>query len=71
MNFDAKINVKVLYKMKNYPQNWSIILNKILVDQIGKSVKVDCVLVVLVKSLSRYSSCKIPQEIARARIPQP
>lgn len=57
--------------MKNYPQNWSIILNKILVDQIGKSVKVDCVLVVLVKSLSQYSSSKIPQEIARARIPQP
>lgn len=58
--------------MKNYPQNWSIILNKILVDQIGKSVKVDRVKVgVLVKFLSQYSSSKIPQEIARARIPQP
>lgn len=56
--------------MKNYPQNWFIILNKILIDHIGQSVEVDCVLVVLVKSLSQYSSSKIPQETPRAKIPQ-
>lgn len=50
-----KISIKILYKWKITHKIDLCILNKILIGQIGQSIKVDCILV-LAKPLGQCSS---------------